>query len=236
MEKGYTNVVFFFVVIATITFIGFYKKYFSLAPDFPGLKNIHHFHALALMTWLSMLIVQPILIANNKLKAHKLIGKFSYNLIPIMFVSMLVVYHNQYLRMLSEGKPEVETLAFVFSPMTDAIPFVIFYLLAVLNKGDTAKHMRYMITTGIVIGGPGLGRIFITWMGMDIFAAIALISLITLLVFVGLIIYDRIKKKNFRINPYTIAFIIWLIPNILIIFFPNTNLWQSFAKWLVTTI
>lgn len=236
MEKGYKNLVYFFGVIASITFIGFYKKYFSLAPDFPGLKNIHHIHAIVLITWLSMLIIQPILIANNKMKAHRMIGKFSYILVPIMFVSMLLVYHNQYLRMLSEGKPETETLAFVFSPMTDAIPFVIFYLLALLNKKKTAKHMRYMIATGIVIGGPGLGRIFISWLGMDIFAAIGLITLITLLAFVGLIVYDRIKKKQFRINPYMIAFVIWLIPNILIIFFPNTQLWQSFAKWLVTTI
>lgn len=236
MEKGYKNLVYFFGVIAVITFIGFYKKYFSLAPDFPGLKNIHHMHAIALTTWLSMLIVQPILIANNKMKAHRMIGKFSYILVPIMFVSMLLVYHHQYLRMIIEGKPETETLAFVFSPATDAIPFVIFYLLAILNKPDTAKHMRYMISTGIIIGGPGLGRIFMTWMGMDIFAAIGLITLITLLVFVGLIIYDRVKKKQFSINPYTIAFIIWLIPNILIIFFPNTTLWQSIAKLMVTTI
>lgn len=236
MEKGYKNLVYFFGVIVVITFIGFYKKYFSLAPDFPGLKNIHHFHATVLTTWLCMLIVQPLLIANDKIKAHRAIGKFSYFLVPIMFVSMLLAYHNQYLRMLGEGKPETETLAFIFSPMTDAIPFLIYYILAIFNKRDTAKHMRYMIATGIVIGGPGLGRIFMTWMGMDIFAAIGLITLITLLVFVGLIIYDRIKKKQFRINPYTITFIIWLIPNILIIFFPNTTLWQSIAKWMVTTI
>jgi len=236
MEKGYKNIVYFFGVIAAITFIGFYKKYFSLAPDFPGLKNIHHFHALALTTWLTMLIVQPILIANSKMTAHRVIGKFSYLLVPILFISMLLAYHNQYLRFVSEGKSELETLAFVFSPATDAIPFVVFYLLAIFNKRETAKHMRYMICTGIVVGGPGLARIFMTWINMDIFAAIGLMTLITLLVFVGLIIYDRVKKKQFGINPFTIAFIIWLIPNILIIFFPNTTLWQSIAKWLVTTI
>jgi hypothetical protein len=236
MEKGYKNLVYFFGVIAVITFIGFYKKYFSLLPDFPGLKGIHHFHAILLTTWLTMLIVQPILIVNHKMNVHRAIGKFSYLMVPFMFVSMILVYHNQYLRMVGEGKPETETLAFIFAPTTDAIPFLIYYILAIFNKRDTPKHMRYMIATGIVIGGPGLGRIFMTWMGMDIFAAIGLITLITLLVFVGLIIYDRIKKKQFRINPYTIAFIIWLIPNILIIFFPNTTLWQNFAKWLVTTI
>lgn len=236
MEKGYKNLVFFFVLVAAITFIGFYKKYFSLAPDFPGLKNIHHYHAIALTSWLSILIIQPVLIANKKMKLHRMIGKFSYILVPFMFVSMILAYHNQYLRFVNGGKPEAESLAFVFSPTTDAIPFVIYYLLAILNKHDTPKHMRYMISTGIVIGGPGLARIFMTWMNMDIFAAIGIMTLITLLVFISLIVYDRIKKKQFRINPFTIAFIIWLIPNILIIFFPNTALWQSIAKWMVTTV
>ena len=180
MEIGYTRLVYFFGAIALITFLGFYKKYFSLMPDFPGLKQIHHFHALALTTWLTMLIVQPILITRQKMTAHRLIGKLSYLLVPFIFLSMILVYHNQYLRMVAEGKPEPETLAFVFSPATDAIPFLIFYLLAIRNKRDTPRHMRYMISTGLVIGGPGLGRIFITWMDMDLFAAIGLITLITL--------------------------------------------------------
>ncbi|MBK9631696.1 MAG: hypothetical protein IPO62_11620 [Saprospiraceae bacterium] len=234
MEKGYKNLVFFFGFIALITFIGFYKKYFSLAPDFTGLKNIHHFHAIILCLWLGLLIIQPILIVNNKLAQHRALGRFSYFLVPIAFVSMILAYHNQFHRFIEEGQTESFVLAFVFAPATDAIPFVILYLLAILNKHETPKHMRYMIATGIVVGGPGLGRIFMTWAGMDIFMAIQIQFLIQLFVFIGLIIYDRVQKKNFNINPYTIAFIIWLIPNVFIMFFPNTAIWQNFAKWLVT--
>ena len=235
MEKGYKNLVYLFGVIAVITFIGFYKKYFSLAPDFPGLKSIHHFHAIILTTWLGLLIIQPILIVKNKLTMHRTLGKFSYLLAPVAFVSMLLAYHNQYLRFISEGQTEEFVLSFVFSPMTDAIPFIILQVLAILNKRETPKHMRYMITTGIIIGGPGLGRIFMTWMNMEIFMAIQMVVLLTLITFTSLIIYDRVKKKTFRINPYTAAFIIWLIANILIAFFPATPIWQSFAKWLVTS-
>ncbi len=236
MEKGYKNLVFFFGVIALITFVGFYKKYFSLAPDFPGLKNIHHFHAVLLITWLGLLIVQPILIARNSLSIHKTLGKISYLLAPIAFISMLLAYHNQYLRFISEGQTEKFVLSFVFSPATDAIPFLILYTLAIINKGETPKHMRYMIATGVIIGGPGLGRIFMSWFDMDIFIAIQLVVLFTFITFISLIVYDRMKKKKFPVNPYTISFIIWLIPNILIMFFPETQFWQGFAKWLVTTI
>ncbi|MBL7776569.1 MAG: hypothetical protein JNK89_11240 [Saprospiraceae bacterium] len=233
MEKGYLKLAYFFAAIALLTFIGFYKRYFALFPQFEGLSAIHHAHALALMTWLGILIAQPVLIARKKLALHRAIGKFSYFLVPVMFVSMLLAYYAQYLRMIAEGKPESETLAFVFSPTTDAIPFVIFYLLAVWNKHDTARHMRYMIGTAVVIGGPGLARIFISWMHMEFFAALALLSLVTLLVFIALIVYDRVQKKQFRLNPYTICLLIWLVPNILITFFPNTALWQDFARGLV---
>ncbi|HEX5625142.1 MAG TPA: hypothetical protein VFX48_03920 [Saprospiraceae bacterium] len=236
MEKGYKNLVWFFGTIAAITFIGFYRKYFSLAPDFPGLKFIHHFHAAILVSWLGLLIVQPLLIANRKVAIHKILGKLSYFLVPVAFVSMILAYHNQYLRFLGEGQSESFALAFVFAPATDAIPFVILYLLAVLNKNETPKHMRYMITTGIVIGGPGLGRIFMTWMDLDIFMAIQIQFFIQLLTFIALIVYDRYQKKSFRINPYNIAFVIWLIPNVLIMFFPQTSLWQGIAKWLVSAI
>jgi hypothetical protein len=233
LEKGYKNIVYCFVFIAAMTFLGFYKRYFALVPDFPGIKNIHHLHVAALIIYLALLIVQPVLIHKKKFELHRIIGKFSYFLAPVVFVSILLVYRNQYLRMVSDGKPLNECLAFIFAPATDAIPFLIFYILAILNKGDTAKHMRYIIATGIVVAGPGYGRIFITWFGMDFFAALGLVSLTTLVAFVGLIIYDRVKKKQFRVNPFAISFIIWLIPNILVIFFPNTTVWQNIAQWMV---
>ncbi len=235
MEKGYNKIVFFFLVIVLITLPGFYKSYFSLLPDFPGLKNIHHFHAVALLAYLAMLIVQPILISRKKIAIHRIIGKFSYILVPSIFISLILVYHNQYLRMFLEGKPESELLSFVFAPTTDAIPFLIFYVLAMLNTQKTSVHMRYIITTGVVAAGPGFGRIFIYGLGMDVFAAIQIVTLTTLLTFVALILYDRKKKATFRINPYVIALVIWLIPNILIIFFPQTEIWQGVAKWIVST-
>ena len=125
MEKGYKNLVFFFGFIALITFIGFYKKYFSLAPDFTGLKNIHHFHAIILCLWLGLLIIQPILIVNNKLAQHRALGRFSYFLVLIAFVSMILAYHNQFHRFIEEGQTETIVMAFVFAPATDAIPIVI---------------------------------------------------------------------------------------------------------------
>jgi hypothetical protein len=200
------------------------------------MKNIHHFHVLMLCSWLTLLVVQPILITRKKLAMHRTLGKVSYWIAPFVFLSMLLVYRNQYLKMVDSGVPQSESLSFVFSPATDAMPFIIFYLLAMFSTRDTRKHMRYIIATGLMIAGPGFGRIFLTWFGMDIFTVIQLVTFMTLIVFISLLIYDKVKNPHFQINPYWVAFLIWLVPNILIIFFPATPLWQSFALWLVRTV
>jgi hypothetical protein len=236
MEAAYKRVPIILALLAMITLTGFYKKYFSLAPDFKSVRGIYHFHAISLCIYLVLLIIQPTLIIHKRLSLHRALGMFSYFLVPAIGISMILVYHSQYLTIVASGKPEREALAFVFSPSTDLIPFLIFFSLAVLNKKDTAKHMRYIISTGIIVVGPGLGRVLMNWAGMDILAAIGLITIITLIAFISLIIYDRRMKVRFTVNPFTVACIIWLVPNILITFFPYTAIFQSFAKWLVTTI
>lgn len=96
--------------------------------------------------------------------------------------------------------------------------------------------MRYIIATGIVAVGPGFGRILMNWMDMEIFLAIQILSFIQLLTFSGFLIYDRVNQKKIINNPFFTALMIWLIPNVLIVFFPNTALWQQFAKWLISVI
>ena len=235
MEKGYKNVVYLFLAITVIILFGFYKTYFELFPDFTGIKTIHHIHGLTLVLWLAMLIVQPILINNKKYKLHRTIGKFSYVLVPLIFIFMLLVYKNQYLKGEANGDPHVQNLGILFIPLTDTLPFVIFYILAIFNKKNISKHLRYMISTAIIVVGPGLGRIFLIWLGMDFITAITAVSVVLFFAFLGLILYDKIKGKQFKINPFAISLLIFLIPNILILFVPNTSLWQTFADGIVKT-
>jgi hypothetical protein len=43
-----------------------------------------HVHAIMLSLWILVLIIQPILIRKKKLAVHRLIGKFTYVLFPLM--------------------------------------------------------------------------------------------------------------------------------------------------------
>jgi hypothetical protein len=66
MEKGYKTVVVLFIAITIIVLIGFYKTYFPYFPEFEQFKTLHHIHGLAMMLWLVILIVQPVLIRSRK--------------------------------------------------------------------------------------------------------------------------------------------------------------------------
>ncbi|MES2795307.1 MAG: hypothetical protein V4683_05035 [Bacteroidota bacterium] len=236
MEKAYKNIVYFFLIIIAITLMGFSKTYFVHFPDFIGIKTIHHIHAFTLVLWFAMLIVQPILIQQHKYDWHRLIGKFSYILVPIIFILMLMVYKNQYSRQESMGISHAENLSVMFIPFTDTYPFVIYYILAIINKKNIAKHLRYMISTSVILLSPGLTRIFIFWFGMDFMDTVTPVSVVMLVVFAGLILYDRSLGKSIKKNPFTIALTIILIPTILMRFVPNTVLWHSIAEAYVKII
>ncbi len=235
MEKPYKNIFILFIIIAILIFIGFYQTYFGLFPSFKDVKLVLHFHALVLMTWIAMLIVQPILINQKQFALHRLLGKISYVLAPLIVVFMLLAYQSQYERAEANGMPHAQALGLLFAPFTDTVPFALFYLLAMIHRKNVAKHLRYIIATGLIIVGPALGRIGVILLGMDKFSAVLTVNLIVVFSFLTLIIFDRMKGRRFTVNPFSIALMTFLIPNLLLYYVPATPQWQSIAEWLVKT-
>jgi hypothetical protein len=235
MEKPYKNIVLLFIAVAIFTFAGFFKSYFGLFPGFKDVKWVLHFHAFFLMAWIALLIVQPILIVQQQWAWHRWLGKISYGLAPLIVIFMLLAYHSQYERALANGKSHTEALGLLFSPFTDTLPFALYYLLAMIHRKNVAKHMRYIIATALIIMGPSLGRIFIIFVGMTYPQAIATVLGLIFFSFVGLLIYDRVKGRRFKVSPYAIALVIFSIPNALLFFVPKTKWWQAIAEQVVHT-
>jgi hypothetical protein len=236
MEKVYKNIVYLFIVFSIIILVGFYKTYFAKFPDFEGLKVIHHIHGFTLALWLTLLIAQPLLIRKRKYKLHKALGKFSYVVVPFILIFMLLVYKNLYLKAEASGAPHSENLAILFLPLVDTFPFMIYYTLAIINRRNIAKHMRYMILTAVIVLGPGLSRIFSVLLHFDFFTTLVSVSAVLFCIFIGLIVYDRIHKKHLKPNPYVIGLVIFLIPNIAVLFIPKTIWWQTFAEKIVLNL
>jgi hypothetical protein len=88
---------YYFIVLAALALLGFWPTYFSKffngTADF---KFYFHFHVAVITLWVASLITQPILIRRKQLKWHRLIGKFSYILIPLIFISVILVAHSRH--------------------------------------------------------------------------------------------------------------------------------------------
>lgn len=55
-------------------------------------KNIDvysHIHAFIASVWVATLIVQPFLIANKKIALHRIIGKLSYLVFPLLILAFM---------------------------------------------------------------------------------------------------------------------------------------------------
>jgi hypothetical protein len=201
MERKYRYLGYIMLLLIPLTFFGFYKTYFEHFPSINTKVDVFaHLHAFISVLWLSMLIVQPILISKKKIAAHRLTGKLSY----IVFTLLILSFIPQTLKTFQTGLYKN-----LFFPIADTILLVSFYALAMLNKKNVAKHMRYIIAGALVFFGPTLGRmgpLLFGWTDLQT-QNIQYATIYSILI--GLFWYDG---KSFKQSPvYIIAIGIFLI-------------------------
>ncbi len=80
----------FFVLILVMITWGFYRTYLVFFPAFTGFTMIHHFHGAVMMTWMMMLIVQPLLIRYGKITIHRNIGRLSFIIAPLVVFTIFL--------------------------------------------------------------------------------------------------------------------------------------------------
>lgn len=226
MPKIYRNTSILIILVIIGVQWGFYKHYTSEFPHFIDKTNIIHIHGALLMSWLVLLIVQPLLIKTGRIQLHRTIGKVSWVLGPLIIIFLFLVGKGGYWR--SIGKvSEHDILTFIVLDSRGLISFAIFWALAMLYRKDSASHMRYMIATGILAIGPGVGRGLINSFGADLGTAITITDLIDLAIVGFLLGYDIYKKENYK--PFLVVFTTFLIGAFLWQM-RDSNAWQSFAK------
>src|SRR5687768_182307 len=91
--------------VLIILFWGFYRTYIVFFPAFEGFQFIHHFHGVLMLVWMALLIIQPWLIARRKHRIHKLIGRLSFVLAPLLIISIFLDSRMTYYRGLSQDAP-----------------------------------------------------------------------------------------------------------------------------------
>jgi hypothetical protein len=227
MEKSYQNISYFFVGILICAFIGFHFTYTVKFPNFEGLSYAHHFHGAMLMSWFAMLIIQPILIRLNKREWHRQLGKISYVQIPLLIFSIFLVTKVAYFKNIAL-MPQEAVIGSLSVDIPVLFSFSFYYILAMMNRKNTASHLRYMIGTSLLMIGPGIGRAMIIFGGLPFPVALTYALYITELVAIGFLIFDYFKGAS--IKPFVVILLV-LVASHLCWSFQMSGWWQGFGGW-----
>jgi uncharacterized membrane protein len=210
MERQYKNLGFFLFILVAFVAAGFYKPYFSLIPHFdPGITPLVQVHAILLMSFVALLVAQPLLIRYKKRELHKSLGKLSYFLMPLLATSCVGVILKEYAEALSRSASVEAALRSIFSDVAQLGLLVFFYLLAILNRRNVAVHMRYMIAVALIVAPAGIARVLGYWFEVPRYASGLASNALLDAVLIALILFDRRKHLNYR--PYMLALALFVL-------------------------
>jgi hypothetical protein len=214
------------IAILLVLLWGFYRTYIVFFPSFEGFLFVQHFHGVMMSLWMVILIAQPLLISRKKNRIHKLIGKSSFVIAPLLMISIFGVSRMTFQRNLASSTME-DAVAMISLSIPGLIIFAVLYGLAITNRRLTYYHMRYMIGTALLMIGPGLGRVLILYFEMPPPIAISLTLVVVAVLAIALFAIDLIKKRDYK--PFLIVACLMLLQSVLWEL-RYTAVWQSVGE------
>lgn len=117
--------------------------------------SVEHFHAVPSIFWCLFITTQAYLIRAGRLTAHRRFGKLSYVLAPMLVLTTCAISWGSvtYSDLTDGSLYMLAVRTFLISS------FVIFFSLAMLNRGEPQLHARWMTCSALVLVDPVLNRI-----------------------------------------------------------------------------
>ncbi len=214
---------YFTLILVPIVVLAFWSTYFSIifsnviTPSFYA-----HFHGIMMVIWIALLIIQPILIRQKKLKTHRLVGKASYIVGPLVLISMILITHH-YRRLITT--PSGITF-------TNINVWLICYIIAIVYRHKISIHARAMIGTAVALLDP----IFMRFMFYIVSPILSISYPIPYIIGIGivlgvlimLIILERKQKSGKWVFPFVLGIYVIGYP---LSFFKIKIPPDSFNKW-----
>ena len=218
---------YYFFGLVLLVLLGFWPSYF--AKFFNGTADFSfyfHFHAGVLILWMSLLIIQPILIRKKRLDIHRLLGKGSYLLIPLIFISIILLTHS---RLPHQGQLTDDHLVGTFNSVKDLVILAVAFFIAIKYVKDYQLHARGMIVTGLAFIEPAFIRFTLRVISDPMIAYVA--TILTVYAVIIYLIYLERKQASARwVFPLVLA--LYVIAHGMVIFdilyYP---FWRNFVTW-----
>ena len=241
----YHNLGYWFLLFIILVTAGFYTTYFTRL--FEPTTAVIHIHFVLMVLWLMMLIAQPFLIKYKKLSWHRLLGKASYLLVPLVLLTAFLLIRDEYYRNLDGLNLEVakglkqyssaeilQRVAATPIALFYFIWFALFYFLAIKNRRKSTKHARYMLATALTLIGPTVDRIVGIHFHIYHIAGISsfVLSFLIIDIVLALLLYLDYKNKKETKTLWT-CLAIYTVGQLLYFILPTFDCWSAFMKYIL---
>jgi len=216
----------YFAAFLALALLAFWPTYLSIGPASSSFYT--HLHAITATAWMVMLIVQPLAIRARRLQWHRLLGRVSYVLGPLVLGSMVLLAHNR-IRLAASEAYAIQTYV-LYLQVSLAVVFALSYALAIATRRRMAFHARFMVGTGLTLIDPVVIRLMFwadptpTWNYQWFTFGLTDAVLVTL------IWLERDARAGRRVFPaMLIVFVLAQLPALLL--WTDGPAWQAFARW-----
>lgn len=238
----FSGLEYYLILLLPVTFFGFYPTYISKPVG--AFNQVVHLHGLLMLVWLLLVVAQPLLISFRKFSLHRMLGRLSYFIMPVIIVSGYLIISFSY-RQFAAGE-RMQALSFwppewplqqkaAASAVIGSVYLVwlsVYFSLGILSRKKAPVHGMYMLAAGLTILGPSGDRLVgflvesLGW-SYNTFAEY-FIFIFTGVFFTFLLFRQRLKGLD--IKPALIILSIHLAGIFLYYFLPHSRTWAFLAE------
>lgn len=226
-SKEFRNLEYYAAGLLVVALLGFWRTYFSKFFDgSASFSQYFHFHAVTALLWVLCLIAQPLLIRLKRRDWHRMIGRFSYGLVPLIFISVMLLAHHR-------NSPNAENVAQrLWIPFKDLLVFSFGYGVAIVFRKSMPIHARGMIVAGMSLIEPAMVRVFYHMVGIGKPLGYYLGITPVYIILTTLIVLERKAVKGRWVFPCALGLFLFVhVVKISGVVLPG---WGAFAHWFMS--
>lgn len=182
---------------------GFWESFFR--PRSGG-SPAHTLHGVTATLWVVALVVQSWLMSRGNVRAHRMVARGAFVLIPVLALSALYIVAVMFS---NPNMPPFLPPLLAFIDLPSVAFFVTLIVLALRNVRRPAAHKRYMCATVLLAFPPALTRLYLSQFPDAGFMAALHGSFVTVeLILVALLVADRRASERQLAYPLSLAFFV----------------------------